>query len=377
MAASKRLPEIAESGLHSYEKQFRLMVEAVTDYAIFMLDPNGQIVSWNKGARRIKGYEADEILGRHFSCFYTAADQQRGVPMRALKVAGATGHFRNSGWRVRKDGSMFLADVVITAVKDENGSLIGFSKVTRDVTESRAAQSRLDGDRAILETMRSTVRLVAEANHELRGPVQVIFTWAMVLEKQLDALGVEDRRALGGIKRASSRLASIIDQMLDLSRMDAGAFEAKRVPIDPAGLIEEFIEDYKVLAQQKGLTLDWSNEAPGSTLEFDEYCFTHMLSNLLNNAIKFTDRGRVGVRLFRGAGGGLALEVSDTGIGMREEFVSRLFTPFSREQRKGGADGAGLGLAVTKRYLELNGASISVQTHKDAGSTFLVLLSPS
>jgi PAS domain S-box-containing protein len=377
MAASKRLPEIAESGLHSYEKQFRLMVEAVTDYAIFMLDPNGQIVSWNKGARRIKGYEADEILGRHFSCFYTAADQQRGVPMRALKVAGATGHFRNSGWRVRKDGSMFLADVVITAVKDENGSLIGFSKVTRDVTESRAAQSRLDGDRAILETMRSTLRLVAEANHELRGPVQVIFTWAMVLEKQLDALGVEDRRALGGIKRASSRLASIIDQMLDLSRMDAGAFEAKRVPIDPAGLIEEFIEDYKVLAEQKGLTLDWSNEAPGSTLEFDEYCFTHMLSNLLNNAIKFTDRGRVGVRLFRGAGGGLALEVSDTGIGMREEFVSRLFTPFSREQRKGGADGAGLGLAVTKRYLELNGASISVQTHKDAGSTFLVLLSPS
>jgi PAS domain S-box-containing protein len=312
------------------------MVEAVTDYAIFMLDPNGQIVSWNKGARRIKGYEADEILGRHFSCFYTAADQQRGVPMRALKVAGATGHFRNSGWRVRKDGSMFLADVVITAVKDENGSLIGFSKVTRDVTESRAAQSRLDGDRAILETMRSTVRLVAEANHELRGPVQVIFTWAMVLEKQLEALGVEDRRALGGIKRAGSRLASIIDQMLDLSRMDAGAFEVKRVPIDPAGLIEEFIEDYKVLAEQKGLTLDWSNEAPGSTLEFDEYCFTHMLSNLLNNAIKFTDRGRVGVRLFRGAGGGLALEVSDTGIGMREEFVSRLFTPFSREQRKGG-----------------------------------------
>jgi signal transduction histidine kinase len=312
-----------------------------------------------------------------FPAFIPQPISSAGFRWRALKVAGATGHFRNSGWRVRKDGSMFLADVVITAVKDENGSLIGFSKVTRDVTESRAAQSRLDGDRAILETMRSTVRLVAEANHELRGPVQVIFTWAMVLEKQLEALGVEDRRALGGIKRAGSRLASIIDQMLDLSRMDAGAFEAKRVPIDPAGLIEEFIEDYKVLAEQKGLTLDWSNEAPGSTLEFDEYCFTHMLSNLLNNAIKFTDRGRVGVRLFRGAGGGLALEVSDTGIGMREEFVSRLFTPFSREQRKGGADGAGLGLAVTKRYLELNGASISVQTHKDAGSTFLVLLSPS
>jgi PAS domain S-box-containing protein len=375
MAGSKHLPEIAEDGLRSYERQFRLMVEAVTDYAIFMLDPNGQVVSWNKGARRIKGYEAEEILGRHFSCFYTAADQQRGVPMRALKVAAATGHFRNSGWRVRKDGSMFLADVVVTAVKDESGSLIGFSKVTRDVTESHTAQSRLDA--TALEAMRSTLRLVAEANHELRGPIQVIFTWAMVLEKQLDALGMEDRRALGGIKRAGSRLTSIIDQMLDFSRIDAGAFEAKRVPINPTALIEGFIDDYKVLAEQKGLTLDWSNEAPGSTLEFDEYCFTHMLSNLLNNAIKFTDRGGIRVRLFRGAEGGLVLEVSDTGIGMQEKFVSRLFDPFSREQRKGGTEGAGLGLAVTKRYLELNGASISVQTHENEGSTFLVRLSPS
>ena len=375
MAGSKHLPETAESGLHSYETQFRLMVEEVTDYAIFMLDPQGQVVSWNKGARRIKGYEAGEIVGRHFSCFYTAADQQRGLPVRALKVAAATGHFRNSGWRVRKDGSMFLADVVITAVKDESGSLVGFSKVTRDVTESRANESRLDA--TALEAMRSTLRLVAEANHELRGPIQVIFTWAMVLEKQLDALGVEDRRALGGIKRAGSRLTSIIDQMLDLSRIDAGAFEAKRVPLNPTALIEEFIDDYKVLAEQKGLTLDWSSEAPGSTLEFDEYCFTHMLSNLLSNAIKFTERGRVGVRLFRDTGGGLALEVSDTGIGMDEKFVSRLFDPFSREQRKSGIDGAGLGLAVTKRYLELNGASISVQTRKDAGSTFLVRLSPS
>jgi PAS domain S-box-containing protein len=375
MAGSKHLPETAESGLHSYETQFRLMVEEVTDYAIFMLDPQGQVVSWNKGARRIKGYEAGEIVGRHFSCFYTAADQQRGVPMRALKVAAATGHFRNSGWRVRKDGSMFLADVVITAVKDESGSLIGFSKVTRDVTESRASESRLDA--TALEVMRSTLRVVAEANHELRGPIQVIFTWAMVLEKQLDALGVEDRRALGGIKRAGSRLTSIIDQMLDLSRIDAGAFEAKRVPLNPTALIEGFIDDYRVLAEQKGLTLDWSSEAPGSTLEFDEYCFTHMLSNLLSNAIKFTERGRVGVRLFRDTGGGLALEVSDTGIGMDEKFVSRLFDPFSREQRKSGIDGAGLGLAVTKRYLELNGASISVQTRKDAGSTFLVRLSPS
>jgi PAS domain S-box-containing protein len=378
MASSKDLPQTAESGLHSYEEQFRLMVEAVTDYAIFMLDPSGHIVSWNEGARRIKGYEAEEIVGRHFSCFYTAADLERGIPMRALKVAAATGHFRDNGWRVRKDGSMFLADVVITAVKDKSGSLIGFSKVTRDVTELRVVEPRPEGVGTALEAMRSKVRLVAEANHELRSPIQVILTWTMVLEKQLDALGVEDRRALTGIKRAGSRLTSIIDQMLDLSRIDAGAFEARRVPIDPAALIERVVDDYRVLAEQKGLTLDWSIEAPASTLEFDEYCFTHMLSNLLSNAIKFTERGRVGVRLYSDADGGLALEVSDTGVGMDPKFVSQLFDPFSREQRKNGSpEGAGLGLAVAKRYLELNGASISVQTRKDEGTTFLVRLSRS
>jgi PAS domain S-box-containing protein len=111
-----------------------------------------QVVSWNQGARRIKGYEASEIIGRHFSCFYTAADQQRGLAMRALKAAAATGHYRNSGWRARKDGSMFLADVVVTAVKDENGSLIGFSKVTRDVTETRVTPSRTEIDPATLES---------------------------------------------------------------------------------------------------------------------------------------------------------------------------------------------------------------------------------
>lgn len=127
------------------------------------------------------------------------------------------------------------------------------------------------------------------------------------------------------------------------------------MPIDPTALIDGGIDDYRVLAEQKGLALDWSSEAPKSTLKFDEYCFTHMLSNLLNNAIKFTERGRVGVRFFQGADGGLALEVSDTGIGMEPKLVSRLFEPFSREQRKGGAtSGAGLGLAVAKRYLELN-----------------------
>jgi signal transduction histidine kinase len=163
--------------------------------------------------------------------------------------------------------------------------------------------------------------------------------------------------------------------MLDLSRIDAGAFEAKRVPIDPTAIIEEFIDDYRVLAEQKGVALDWRSKAPGTKLVFDEYCFTHMLSNLLNNAVKFTERGSVGVRLFKHPMGGLALEVNEHRNRMEAKFVSRVFEPFSREQRKGATEGAGLGLAVTRRYLEINDASVSVQTCEKEGSTFLVRLS--
>jgi signal transduction histidine kinase len=225
--------------------------------------------------------------------------------------------------------------------------------------------------------MEGKLKLIAEANHELRGPIQVMLTWAAILERQFDTLGIEDRQALTGINRAASRLTSIVDRMLDLSRMEVDGFEAKPVWIDPAALIEKVIDDLKVLAEQKKLTIAWNNEARVTTLRFDEYCFTHMMSNLLGNAIKFTERGEIVIRLFRDECGGLALEVSDTGIGMEPEFVSHLFEPFAREERKRGeAEGAGLGLAVTKRYLELNDAEISVKTTKDAGTTFLVLFSP-
>jgi PAS domain S-box-containing protein len=220
MAESKQLSQITESALHSYERQFRLMVEAVSDYAIFMLDPHGLVVSWNRGARRIKGYEAAEIIGRHFSCFYTASDQQLGLPMRALKVAAATGHFRHSGWRVRKDGSMFLADVVITAVKDETGSLIGFSKVTRDLTDSDAKQSRAEIDPKTLEAMRSTVRLVAEANHELRGPIQVIHLGLGFGEATRRARG---RGSTGAQRNQAGRLSINLDH-----RPDARSFAHRR-----------------------------------------------------------------------------------------------------------------------------------------------------
>ena len=363
--------------LDLYEAQFRLMVEAVSDYAIFMLDPDGRIVTWNQGARRIKGYDEKEIIGRHFSCFYTADDQAVGKPAQALATARATGRFKDQGFRVRKDGKLFLADVLITAIENPAGSLVGYSKVTRDLSELRAAQDGLAEMQVALEAEKAQLKLLSEAHHEIRGPVHVIVMATYNLERQLDALNVTDKRALEAIKRGTARLSHAIDEILDLQRVRAGAIELKREPIAPAQLVEALIRDYKLLADQKNLSISWENEVPNNiTIIFDEFCFTQMISNLLNNAIKFTDHGYINLRLFTQTEGSIAIEVSDTGIGMDEAFVSRLFKPFARENRAGrGIIGAGLGLALTKRYAELNKARISVKTRLGEGTTFLVTFS--
>jgi PAS domain S-box-containing protein len=363
--------------LQSYEAQFRLVVEGVRDYAIFMLDPDGRIVTWNQGARRIKGYEKEEIIGRHFSCFYSAEDRAVGRPAHALATARATGRFKDRGFRVRKDGRLFLAEVLITAIENPSGTLVGYSKVTRDLSEWQEAQDGLAEIQAALETEQAQLKLLSEAHHEIRGPVHVIVMATYNLERQLDALNVTDKRALEAIKRGTARLSHAIDEILDLQRVRAGAIELKREPIAPAQLIEGLIRDYKVLADQKDVTISWKNEVPNSiTILFDEFCFTQMISNLLNNAIKFTEHGCVNLRLFTQAEGSIAIEVSDTGIGMDEAFVSRLFKPFARENRSGSAaSGAGLGLALTQRYAQLNNAQISVKTRLGEGTTFLVTFS--
>ena len=362
--------------LQSYEAHFRLMVDAVRDYAILMLDPDGRIVTWNQGATRIKGYEKEEIIGRHFSCLYSAEDRATGKPAHALATARATGRFKDRGLRVRKDGTLFLAEVLITAIENPPGTLVGYSKVTRDLSEWREAQDGLAEIQAALETEQAQLKLLSEAHHEIRGPVHVIVMATYNLERQLDALNVTDKRALEAIKRGTARLSHAIDEILDLQRVRAGAIELKRDPIAPAQLIEGLIRDYKVLADQKDVTISWKNEAPDVTIKFDEFCFIQMISNLLNNAIKFTEHGSVNLRLFTQEEGSIALEVSDTGIGMDEAFVSRLFKPFARENRGGKAvTGAGLGLALTQRYAELNNAQISVKTRLGEGSSFLVSFS--
>jgi PAS domain S-box-containing protein len=221
--------------LQASEKRFRLLVESVRDYAIFMLDPEGRIVSWNLGAERIKGYRADEIVGEHFSRFYPPEDVAAGKPARGLEVAEREGRVEDEGWRVRKDGSRFWANVVITALRDAGGRLVGFAKVTRDLTERKRAEEdrlRLAREQAARAEAEAAVRARDEflsiAAHELKTPLTPLQLQVQLLvhslrKGELTTLPPERLGAmLESAERQSKRFASLIEKLLDLSRIAAG-----------------------------------------------------------------------------------------------------------------------------------------------------------
>src|SRR3954447_268520 len=200
----------------SSERRFQLLVDRVRDYAIFMLDPQGVVSSWNAGAQRFKGYTAGEIIGQHFSCFYSPEDQQAGAPQQALAIALAEGMFETEGWRVRKDGSRFWASVVIDPIRDETGTLIGFAKVTRDITERKAAEKALR--RAMEEAERANLaksKFLAAASHDLRQPLQSLILFAGVLKGYVH--GPRGEQALAHLERGLDALKALLDSLLDVS----------------------------------------------------------------------------------------------------------------------------------------------------------------
>jgi PAS domain S-box-containing protein len=225
-----------EETLRQSEERFRLLVEGVTDHAIFMLDPNGYVMTWNTGAERIKGYAADEIIGRHFSTFYPPDVAEAGWPDHEIQVATETGRFVEEGWRIRKDGSKFWANVTITALRDESGRLRGFAKLTRDLSERKRAEA-LEADGAqreeMLEAERSariaaqqTARIkdefLATLSHELRTPLSSILGWTQVLRRQGVPKAEDFHRAMEIIERNTRAQAQLIEDLLDLSRIMSG-----------------------------------------------------------------------------------------------------------------------------------------------------------
>jgi PAS domain S-box-containing protein len=210
----------AQQALLESERRFRLLVQGVTDYAIFMLDPEGRVTDWNAGARRIKGYEAREIVGQHFSRFYTEEDRATGVPGRALAQARETGRFEAEGWRVRKDGSRFWASVIIDAIRDEDGALVGFAKVTRDITERRDAQQAMEKMReqmAEMQRLEALGQLTAGIAHNFSNLIQIIFS-GIRLANRVAGKNNRLRRILADIRAAAEKRAGLTDYLLAFSQ---------------------------------------------------------------------------------------------------------------------------------------------------------------
>jgi PAS domain S-box-containing protein len=380
-----------EEALRQSEERFRLLVENVKDYAIFMLDPNGNIATWNTGAERIKGYGAEEIIGRHFSVFYPKDAVESGWPQHELEIATTTGRYEEEGWRIKKDGTRFWAHVTITALRDDDGRLRGFAKLTRDLTEHKRAESaKAHGDQqdAMLEAERAArieaqraVRMkdefLATLSHELRSPLNAIVGWAQVLRMSRVASEPEVTQPLDVIERNAKAQVQLIDELLDLSRILAGQMRLDLQRVALTDVITGAVESAQPTADAKGVRLETIVDARRGVVSGDPGRLQQVVWNLLSNAIKFTPRGGKVQVLLERVNSHVELTVSDTGIGIPVDFLPHVFQRFS--QRDSGVarrhGGLGLGLAISRQLVELHGGSISAKSAGEGrGASFIVRL---
>ncbi len=353
---------------------FRLLVECVVDYAIFMLDTDGHVTTWNAGAQRIKGYTTDEVVGRHFSIFYPDPTAAKATCARELEEAVRLGRFEDEGWRVRKDGSTFWANVVITALHDENGALVGFGKVTRDLTERR----RADEDRLRLARAREHNRIkdefLATASHELRTPLSAILGWARLLETQVSQ-DPAAARAVKTIVRNAEAQARLIEDLLDASSIVSGKLRLQLGPTDVDGVARAAIDAVRPSATDKGVRIVFDRAPETVLMSGDATRLQQALWNLLSNAVKFSDSGStVAVSLER-VNGHVKLTVRDEGRGIAPEFLPHVFERFRQAAAGTRTGGLGLGLAITQHIAELHGGT--VEAFSDGlgkGSTFVMVL---
>jgi PAS domain S-box-containing protein len=369
-----------EDLLRESEERFRLLVSAVVDYAIFLLEPDGTIASWNAGAERVKGYRADEIIGRHFSTFYTPEDRADGVPDRGLRHALEHGRWESEGWRVRRDGTRFWADVVITALHGADGVHRGFAKVTRDLTDRKRNEDAL---RAIAERERETAArlreldrmksdLVAIVAHDLRGPVGLLRNLLEALETGWDQL--DDGQRLDAVRRMARRsgsLAGLVDDVLDLAHIEAGAIEVTATVVDLAEVIDHVVDDAAVLHPGREVRVAAHGQLKALV---DAHRTWQILSNLLSNALKYSPvDSPVDITTER-VGGEIVVAVEDRGPGIRPEDEDTAFARFGRLPGTPGTPGSGLGLFIARSFAEAQGGRVWLSSTPGEGTTFFVAL---
>jgi PAS domain S-box-containing protein len=360
---------------------FRLLVDRVRDYAIFALDTTGHVLSWNEGAQRLKGWSASEIIGRHFSTFYPDYDIAAGKPAYELKAAIRDGRFEDEGWRIRKDGSRMWANVIITALFDDDGMHVGFAKVTRDLTERRAAQ-----ERALAEARRATEAEVANRakseflavmSHELRTPLNAIGGYAELIAMGIGGPVTEQQQDyLSRIRASQQHLLGIITDLLNFSRIEAGQVAYDLGPVSAQGIIDGVMQLIGPQADAKRIGLSSEPASPLLLVQADRQKAEQIVLNLMSNSIKFTPEGG-SVRVRCTADGAFAcFAVEDSGIGVPVDKFAAIFEPFVQlgRTRTSQHEGTGLGLSISRDLARAMGGDVTVQSTPDVGSTFTLTL---
>ena len=352
----------AEDALRQSEQTFQLLVESVQDCAIFMLDPEGRVASWNASAERIKGYRAHEILGEHFSTFYPPEDVAQGKPHWALELAEREGRHEDEGWRVRKDGTRFWANAVISPMRDPRGGLIGYAEVTRDLTQRRRSEQ------ALAESNQELERFSYSASHDLRAPLRAINGYAQALfEDHAARLDEEGKRLLTVIRDSAKLGGQLIDALLDFSRVGRQALA--RAPVDLMALAENVVSELRQTQASVAVEVVLTPLPPTSG---DGALLRNVLINLIGNAFKFS-ANRAHPRVEIGAqndGTEVVYYVKDNGVGFDMQYANKLFGVFQRLHRPDEFEGTGVGLALSQRIVQRHGGRIWAEGKVDGGATF-------
>ena len=372
-STTAQFPDMAgvEETLRESEERFRLLVSSVKDYAILMLDPQGRVLSWNEGAERIKGYSGEEIIGQHFARFYTAEDVSNGKPSFALEEATKKGRFEDEGWRVRKDGSQFLAHLVITALRDKAGQLRGFGKITRDITERRKSEGLLA--KKVEELKRSNEELqqfVHVASHDLQEPLCMVATYTQLLAKRYEGrLDSDADEFIGFAVHGCNRLKVLLQDLMAYSCADGNGLRE----ISGEDALSEALQNLRTGIERSGAVVT-HDLLP--VIRTDETQLTRVLQHLIGNAIKYrsAEIPLVHVSALKNVSNEWIFSVGDNGMGIAAEYFDRIFVLFQRLHGPEEFEGTGMGLAICKKIVERLGGRIWVESQPEKGSTFYFAL---
>jgi PAS domain S-box-containing protein len=379
--------KINEDNLRLSEERYHQMIAEVQDYAIILLSVDGIIENWNVGAEKIKGYAASEVIGKKFDLFYTEEARNDKLPDKLLNVAREKGKATHEGWRVRKDGSKFWGTIVITALHGKDGKVIGFSKVTRDLTEKKLAEEKVLAYTAELEIQNSELEQFAYvASHDLQEPLRKIQTFAELIQENYSNETFV-KSYFEKLDRSAKRMAELVKSLLDYSRIAKD--KAGMALVDLNVIVSEMEEDFELLIEEKRAVIHCEKlpDITGNRIQLGQ-----LFSNLVGNSLKFsTDTPVINIRCAAvdkdqipdadttlNNGGYFKISVEDNGIGFEQKYEKIIFSLFQRLHGKQDYAGTGIGLSLCKRIAENHGGTIKANSSLGKGAQFDVYLpSPS